>query len=184
MSKIAKRPISLLDGVQIKKIAEDRFQIQGPKGVLDFKLPENFKLEIEDKIIKILPLKELNKKTKPLWGTLVSVLKNKIIGVTQGFEEVLILEGLGYSAEIRGNKLFFKVGYSHPVEIDIPEGINVEIKQEKGRNLIYLRGIDKEKLGNFALQIRKIKPADRYHAKGFRYFNEVIKLKPVKKVGK
>ncbi len=184
MSKIAKKPIFLLDSVQIKKIAENKFQIQGPKGSLEFELPKNFKLEIEDSILKVFPVGELNKKTKPLWGTVAALLKNKIIGVTKGFEKILILEGLGYSAEIKDKKLFFKLGYSHPVEIDIPEGINVEIKQEKGRSLIYLRGLDKEKLGNFASQIRKIKPADRYHAKGFRYINEVIKLKPVKRVGK
>jgi large subunit ribosomal protein L6 len=184
MSKIGKKPLSLLEGVQIKKIAENKFQIIGPKGSFDFELPESFQLEVENKVVKIFPKQELNKKNKPLWGTLTSVLKNKIIGVSQGFEKVLILEGLGYSAEIKEKKLFLKLGYSHPVIVDIPEGISIEIKQEKGRSLIYIRGIDKEKVGQFAAALKRIKPADRYRAKGFRYFDEVIKLKPVKKAGK
>jgi len=183
MSKIGKRPINILDGVSIEKIDENKYEVKGPKGKLIFELPQDFVLEIEDKILKIFP-KEINKRTKPLWGTLRRILENKIIGVSQGFEKVLILEGLGYSAEVKDKKIFFKVGFSHPVEIEIPEGINVEVKQEKGKALIYIRGIDKEKVGNFAGQIRIIKPADRYHLKGFRFIDEVIKTKPVKKAVK
>ncbi|GIW67418.1 MAG: 50S ribosomal protein L6 [Candidatus Parcubacteria bacterium] len=183
MSKIGKKPINISDNISIQELAENRFEIKGPKGSLIFDLPQNFKLEIENSTLKISPL-EINRKTKPLWGTLRRLLENKIIGVSQGFEKVLILEGLGYSAEQRGDRLFFKLGFSHPIEIEIPEDIKIEIKQEKGRSLIYVRGIDKEKVGNFASQIKKLKPADRYHQKGFRYINEVIKLKPVKKAGK
>jgi large subunit ribosomal protein L6 len=184
MSRIAKKPIFLEKDVRIEKIDENNFIIKGPKGSLNFQLPFLFNLEIKENQVQIIPNQKLNKKTKPLWGTLASILKNKIVGVTKGFEKALILEGLGYSAELKGNQIVFKVGFSHPVVVDIPEGINVEIKQEKGKSLIYLRSIDKEKLGNFAAMIKKIKPADRYHAKGFRYANEVIKLKPVKRVGK
>lgn len=194
MSKVGKKPISLLEGVLINKIDEKKFEVKGPKGSLVFSLPEGFRLEIEDltkegggKILKISPenfQEKIDRKTKALWGTLSRILQNKIIGVKEGFEKVLILEGLGYSAELQGNKIVFKIGFSHPVSIDIPEDIKVEIKQEKGRSLIYIRGIDKEKVGLFATQIKKIKPADRYHQKGLRYLSEVIKLKPVKKIVK
>lgn len=197
MSKVGKKPINLLDGVSINKIDEQKFEIKGPKGSLIFSLPEGFKLEIEDlnqenksKFLKIIPLyleknqKEIDRKTKSLWGTLARILQNKIIGVKEGFEKILILEGLGYSGEVQENKIIFKIGFSHPVTINIPEDIKVEIKQEKGRSLIYIRGIDKEKVGLFAAQIKKLKPADRYHQKGFRYFEEIIKLKPVKKIVK
>jgi large subunit ribosomal protein L6 len=183
MSKVGKKPVDILDGVSIQRIDENKYEIKGPKGIMLFELPENFNLEIEDKILKIFP-KEINKQTKPLWGTLRKILENKIIGVSQGFEKILILEGLGYSAEVKDKKISFKIGLSHPVEIEIPEEINVEVKQEKGKAFIYIRGIDKEKVGNFAGQIKKIKPADRYHLKGFRYIDEVIKTKPVKKAVK
>jgi len=184
MSKIGRKPIVISDKISIQKVAENKFEIKGPRGSMIFELPPEFELEVEDKILKVNPVKELNKRTKPLWGTLRKILENKIIGVSQGFEKILILEGLGYSAEVRGKKIIFKVGFSHPIEIDIPDDLEIEVKQEKGRSLIYVRGNDKEKVGNFAGQIKKIKPADRYHQKGFRYIDEVIKLKPVKKAGK
>lgn len=184
MSKIGKKPINLLEEVTLRKIDEHNFEIQGPKGHFLFTLPPGFKLEINDKILTITPLGRITKDVKAKWGTLRSILNNKIIGVSQGFEKVLILEGLGYSAEIKDQTLVFKLGYSHPVRVDIPEGIEITIKPEKDKRFIYLKGIDKEKLGIFAARIKSLKPADRYHQKGFRYLNEIIKLKPVKKAVK
>jgi large subunit ribosomal protein L6 len=183
MSKIGKKPLYILEGVTVKKIDENNYEIKGEKGTMFFKLPENFNLQIENNILTISP-KEINKKTKALWGTLKRILENKIIGVKKGFEKILILEGLGYTAELKDKKIIFKIGFSHPVELDIVDDINIEIKQEKGKAFIYVRGIDKEKVGNFASKIKKLKPADRYHLKGFRYVDEVIKTKPVKKIAK
>ncbi len=184
MSKIGKKPINIFDGISLTKIDERKFEIKGPKGSTFFSLPEGFDLEIEDKVLKVIPRREIDRKTKALWGTLRSILNNKILGVSQGFEKVLILEGLGYGGEVKGNKIIFKLGYSHPVEIDVPQDIQVEIKPEKGRSLIYVSGFDKEKVGEFAAKIKELRPADRYHQKGFRYIDEVIKLKPVKKIVK
>ena len=183
MSKIGKKPLHILEGVTVKKIDENNYEIKGEKGTMFFHLPESFNLQIENNILTIFP-KEINKKTKALWGTLKRILENKIIGVKKGFEKILILEGLGYTAELKDKKIIFKIGFSHPVEIDIIDDINIEIKQEKGKAFIYVRGIDKEKVGNFASKIKKLKPADRYHLKGFRYIDEVIKTKPVKKIAK
>lgn len=184
MSKIGKKPITLLDGISIREVDKNIFEIQGPKGKVNFELPQEFKLEIEDKILKVIPQKDLNKNMRALYGTLRALLNNRIIGVSQGFEKVLILEGLGYSAEIKGKEIFIKVGFSQPVKLEIPHEVDVEVKSEKGKSFIYVRGIDKEKVGLFASQIKNVKPADRYHAKGFRYLDEVIKLKPVKKTVK
>lgn len=181
MSRVGKKPIIISDKVEVKQITESKFEIQGPKGSLYFDLPPAFKLVKENNTLTILPIDNLNKRTKVMYGTLRALLNNKVIGVEHGFEKVLILEGLGYGAEIRGNKIFLKVGFSHPVELEIPKDINIEVKQEKGRNLIYIRGIDKQKVGDFAAKLKKVKRADRYHAKGFRYLDEVIKLKQVKK---
>lgn len=185
MSKIGKKIINLPEEVKITEVSQGRFEIKGPKGVLFFELPSVFKLEEENKIVKVVPLKDnLDKKTKALWGTLRSLLNNKVLGVKDGFEKVLILQGLGYSAEVKEDRIFFKLGYSHPVELEIPSDVKVEIKTEKGKSLIYVRGIDKEKVGAFAFKIKRLKPADVYHMKGFRYADEVIKLKPVKKSAK
>lgn len=185
MSKIGGKPLVISDGVYIRKIENNKFEIKGPKGLLIFELPDGFKLETEDKILKIRPLtNNLDKETKAQWGTLRRILENKVIGVTNGFEKVLVLKGLGYSAEVKNREIIFKLGFSHPVKIDIPEGIEIEVKQEKGEYFIYIKGFDKEKVGNFAGLIRRIKPADRYHQKGFRYIDEIIRLKPVKKAVK
>ncbi|BCX15549.1 MAG: 50S ribosomal protein L6 [Candidatus Parcubacteria bacterium] len=190
MSKIGEKPIIILEGVTIDKVNDQEIKIKGPKGEVNFSLPSNFTFVFEDKQIKIVPhlnidnKDQLDRKTKALWGTLRSLLNNKIIGVSQGFEKVLILEGLGYGGEIRDNKLVFKIGYSHPVSIDIPSDVEVSIKPEKGKSLIYVRGIDKERVGSFAAKIKSLKKADRYHQKGFRYIDEIIKLKPVKKATK
>ncbi len=186
MSKIGKKPIQLPENVNVIEREKNKFEIKGPKGTLFFELAPEFKLERENHFLKIVPLVDLekNRRVKALYGTMRALLNNKILGVSQGFEKVLILEGLGYTGEVKGDKIYFKIGYAHPVEVDIPQDLQVEIKQEKGRNLIYVRGLDKEKVGQFAAFLRKIKPADRYHAKGFRYFDEVIKLKPVKKAVK
>jgi large subunit ribosomal protein L6 len=181
MSRIGKKPIILSDQVSVRKIDDSLLEIKGPKGTVSFKLPMDFKLEIKENILTLLPVKSLDKRNRALYGTLRALLNNKIIGVEHGFEKILILEGLGYSAEVKEKKILLKVGFSHPVELEIPDDLSVEVKPEKGRNLIYIRGVDKEQVGNFAAKIKKVKKADRYHAKGLRYINEVIKLKPVKK---
>ncbi len=179
MSKIGKKPIIIPENVSVE-IKDSQIIIKGPLGEENFQIPYNFEVKLENNMLLIKP-KELNKKTRALWGTYRSLLNNKIIGVSQGFQTDLILEGLGYSAEVSGNEIIFKLGLSHPVKIDIPEGIKVEIKQAKGQYLISVKGIDKEKVGQFAAEIRSIKPRDAYKLKGFRYADELIKPKPIKK---
>ncbi len=184
MSKIGKKQIIIPEGVEIE-IDSNLVKIKGPKGEFEFKVDENFKIEKEDNILKVIP-KKLDKKTKALWGTMRTLLNNKIIGVKEGFKVSLILEGLGYTAEKIGEKeLAFKLGYSHPVKIEIPEGIDVVIEKTKEGFLITCIGIDKEKVGQFASQIRSLKPRDSYKLKGFRYQDEFVKPKPIKKsIGK
>jgi len=186
MSKIGKKPILLPEKVEIIK-REGEILIKGPLGEVIFSYPkDDFEIKLDNKEIKIFPknIENLNKKTKALWGTLRALLQNKITGVTTGFSKTLILQGLGYNAELKGREIIFKLGYSHPVSLPVPEGIEIEIKQEKGRVLIIIKGIDKEKVGNFAAKIKDLKPADRYHLKGFMYEGEFIPTKPVKKLGK
>lgn len=184
MSKIGKKPINIPENVKVE-INGSLVKIWGPLGNLEFEYPSHiFKIEKENNILKIIPLQEIDKKTKPLWGTIRSILNNKILGVSQGFKKTLILQGLGYNAEIKGNKIVFRLGFSHLVEVEVPQGIEIELKQEKGRVIIIIKGIDKEKVGNFAAKIKSLKPADRYHLKGFMYEGEFIPTKQVKKLGK
>ncbi|GIW66055.1 MAG: 50S ribosomal protein L6 [Candidatus Parcubacteria bacterium] len=184
MSKLGKKPIKLPEKVELK-IENENIIIKGPLGELLFKLDKDFDLIKEDNCLFIKP-KVYNKRTKVMWGTLWSLLNNKINDVINGFSKVLILEGLGYTVEkISENELLFKLGLSHPIKIKIPDGINVDIKQLKGQFEITISGINREKIGLFTSQIRKIKPRDIYKLKGFRYINELVKTKPVKKtIGK
>lgn len=174
MSKIGKKPIPLPSNVNLK-MENNCLIVEGPLGKLSLNLPSAIKINIENNLVKV-ELVKINKKTKKLWGTFRSLIKNAIDGVTQGFEKRLIIEGLGYQAQVVGNKLSLKVGFTHPIEIDIPQDLKVKVD----KNIISVWGIDKQKVGNFAAIIRSQKKPEPYHGKGIRYENEIIR----KKVGK
>lgn len=173
MSKIGKKPIKVPEGVEVK--INGNITLSGKLGSLSVNIPEGFKVSFEDGLIKVAPEK-INKKTKKLWGTIRSLINNALIGVINGYQKRLIIEGLGYQANVSGNKLVLKIGYTHPVEIEIPQDLKVSVE----KNIISVWGIDKQKVGNFAAYIRRQKPPEPYHGKGIRYENEIIK----KKVGK
>ncbi len=182
MSKIGKRPIIIPAEVQLEQSA-GQFLIKGPLGQLSFKPSAQIEVLKEGDQLIIKPT-VLNKTTRQLWGTNRANLNNKIQGVKVGFTKELILEGLGYNAEIKADKIIFKVGYSHTIELNIPIGLKIEVKQQKGFQIIRVEGIDREKVGQFAAVIKKLRKADPYKLKGFRYVGEVIKRKAVKKVAK
>lgn len=180
MSKIGKKPILIPEGIEID-IKDNLVKIKGPKGETNFEFDENFKIFKEGNTLKIEP-KLINKKTKALWGTYRVILSNKIKGVAEGFKVKLILQGLGYTAEkVSDKELAFRIGYSHPVKIEIPEGIDVQIEKSKEGFIICVIGNDKEKVGQFASKIRALKPRDAYKLKGFRFEDEVVKVKQIKK---
>lgn len=186
MSKIGKKPILIPGEVKIEDKG-DFFEISGKLGNLKIKKPSNFdklfELKIEDGLLKINLRSERGKKSKQkaLWGLMRMLLANAFIGVTQGWKQEVILEGLEYSADLKDRKLIFKVGKSHLEEIEIPEDINVSVKSERGRILLTFSCCDKEKLGNFVSKVISIKKRDIYKGKGFRLAEEILKLKPVKK---
>jgi large subunit ribosomal protein L6 len=181
MSKVGKKPIPIPENVNVE-ISERVIKIKGPLKEEIFEIPQNFRVYKEDNFLKIEPIEDKdNRRTKALWGTYRALLNNKIIGVSQGFQVDLILEGLGYSIEARGKELVCKLGFSHPVKIEIPDDIQVEIKQAKGQYIVSVKGTDKEKVGQFAAKIRSLKPRDAYKLKGFRYVDELVKPKPIKK---
>jgi len=174
MSRIGRQPITIPEGVKIE-IDSGRVKVAGPKGELELKIPEGVVVE-EKKGQVIVSRRRHDKKTKACHGTIRSLINNMIIGVTQGWEKELEVVGTGYRVNLEGNKLVFKLGFSHPVVVEPPEGIQFEVAESKFKVI----GIDKGLVGNVAAKIRKVRPPDAYKGKGIRYTNEIIKLKPGK----
>ena len=175
MSKIGKKPILIPDKVEVK-LEDNRIYVKGPKGDLSFEIRPEIGVKIENGQIEVFP-KIQTKETKALWGTTRSLINNLVEGVTKGFKKQLEIQGIGYKAKVEGNELVLEVGFSHPVKKEIPEGLRVSVE----KNIITVEGIDKQLVGEFAAQIRKVRPPDPYKGKGIRYLGERIKLKPGKK---
>ncbi|OGY44396.1 MAG: 50S ribosomal protein L6 [Candidatus Buchananbacteria bacterium RIFCSPHIGHO2_02_FULL_40_13] len=179
MSRIGKQQIKIPSGVEVK--ADDKVVIvKGPKGELKQIIHPFVTIEVNGDLAVIKVKDENNKQQRALWGLFASLLNNMIIGVTQGFSKQLEINGVGFKALAAGRKLNLNVGFSHPVEYNIPEGI--EVKTEG--NLITITGIDKQLVGEITAQIRKIKKPEPYKGKGLKYVGEEIKKKAGKTAGK
>ena len=179
MSKIGKKPIHIPAGVTID-IQNGKCTANGPLGQIVIVLHPAVDVKVEEGNI-IVSLKKATKLTQPLWGTMASLIQGAVKGVTEGYQVELILQGIGFTAESTGNKITFKLGYAHPVVLDVPTGITAEAKKQRGFYAITIKGINKQEVGNFAGIIRKMKKADPYKIKGFRYVGEVVRKKQVKK---
>lgn len=181
MSKVGKKPIIIPDGVEIKieKKPEGQAVIfKGPKGELSYTVGSEFNMVIEDKQLLITPkVEDLDKNTSAFWGLHRALLSNTLNGVAVGFEKKLELVGVGFKALIQDKKLILNVGFSHPVEIEIPD--NIEVKIEK--NIISISGINKELVGQIAADIRAVKKPEPYKGKGIKYIDEVVRRKAGKK---
>jgi len=180
MSRIGKKPIIIPEDVKVE-INGNILKAKGPKGEGEIKILDGFEVKIENNLLKVLPKENFLKKEKrfsAFWGTARALINNLIKGVKDGFLKQLEINGLGYKAEKEGQKLILKVGYSHPVILDIPEGINVEIE----KNIISVSGISKEKVGQFAALIKKQKPVEPYQGKGIKYVGEFVRRKMGKKI--
>lgn len=180
MSKIGKQPIIIPENVKVE-LKEELIKVIGPKGELTQKIrPE---LEIKKSGMQILvKAKGKSKMVKALHGLIRSLVANMIEGVTKGFEKKLELHGVGYRASLEEGNLKLALGFSHPVVLDPPAGIEFQVEES---NLIKVIGIDKQKVGEVAAKIREIRKSEPYKGKGIRYRGEVIKKKPGKaaKVG-
>ena len=150
--------------------------VKGPLGEIKRTLHPNIEIKINEKEVTVHPKKE-NLETRALWGTFASHITNMIQGVNKVFEKKLILEGIGFKSEVKGSKIVFALGFSHPVEIEIPEGLKVTAE----KNLISVSGINKDDVGSFAAMLRALKKPEPYKGKGMRYENEIIKRKQGKK---
>lgn len=175
MSRLAKKPINIPDNVEVT-VSDGSVLIKGPKGQLVFKLLPSIKVLIENKKLK-LQLISGEKKSKSFLGTSFKTINNMIQGVRDGYEKKLEISGIGYKADVQGGKLLLDVGFSHSVEIKIPSELNVSVS----KNIITVSGIDKQLVGQFASNIKRIKPPEPYGGKGIKYEGENIKRKISKK---
>ncbi|WMI80609.1 50S ribosomal protein L6 [Anaerotignum sp. MB30-C6] len=179
MSRIGKLPVAVPAGVEIKIGAGNLLTVKGPKGTLERKLSADMHIAMEDGQIVVERPSDL-KKHKALHGLTRTLIFNMVVGVTQGYEKVLEVNGVGYRAAKSGKKLALTLGYSHPVEMEDPEGIESTVE---GTNKITIKGIDKEKVGQFAAEVRAKRPPEPYKGKGIKYSDERIRRK-VGKTGK
>ena len=179
MSRIGRMPIAIPAGVTVDIAENNQVTVKGPKGTLSRVLPAEMSITKEGEEVKVSRPNDL-KKMKSLHGLTRTLIQNMIIGVTEGYQKKLEVNGVGYRAAKQGKKLTLFLGYSHPVEMEDPEGIEVTVE---GQNLIIVSGIDKEKVGQYAAEIREKRAPEPYKGKGIKYQDEVIRRK-VGKTGK
>jgi len=177
MSRIGKQTIEIPKEVDVN-IKDQKVKIKGPKGELEFNVVSEIKVKEKEEKIIVEP-KTNTKRTPALWGTTRAIIANMVHGVTEGYQKVLEFHGLGYKATQQGNKIVLDVGFSHSVEIEIPEDIEVELKN-KGKK-VTITGIDKQQVGQFAANIKKTSPPEPYKGKGIRYQGEEVRRKEGKK---
>ena len=179
MSRIGKLPIAIPAGVEIKLAEGNLLTVKGPLGTLERKLADDMNIAVEAGQILVTRPSDL-KRHRALHGLTRTLIFNMVEGVTKGYAKVLEINGVGYRAAKQGNKLVLTLGYSHPVEMIDPEGIETTLE---GQNKITVKGIDKEKVGQFAAEIRTKRPPEPYKGKGIKYADEHIRRK-VGKTGK
>ncbi|MBO4749128.1 MAG: 50S ribosomal protein L6 [Lachnospiraceae bacterium] len=173
MSRIGRMPIAIPAGVSVDIAENNKVTVKGPKGTLERVLPSEMEIKQEGAEITVSRPNDL-KKMKSLHGLTRTLINNMVVGVTQGYEKKLEVNGVGYRAAKSGKKLTLNLGYSHPVEMTDPEGIESVVE---GQNVIIIKGIDKEKVGQYAAEIRDKRRPEPYKGKGIKYADEIIRRK-------
>ncbi len=176
MSRVAKAPINIPSGVELN-VTGAQVSVKGTKGQLTFDLPAGLQIAVEDNVARV----QLEDSVRPQWamaGTVRAVLNNMVTGVKDGFERRLQLVGVGYRAQVQGKSLNLTLGFSHPVSHPIPEGITIETPSQTE---IVVKGVDKQRVGQVAAEIRAYRPPEPYKGKGVRYSDERVVLKEAKK---
>ena len=178
MSRIGRMPIAIPAGVTVELAENNQVTVKGPKGTLSRVLPSEMEIKVEGSEVTVTRPNDL-KKMKSLHGLTRTLIHNMVVGVTDGFTKELEVNGVGYRASKAGKKLTLNLGYSHPVEMEDPEGLESTVDGNK----IISKGIDKEKVGQYAAEIRDKRRPEPYKGKGIKYADEVIRRK-VGKTGK
>ena len=180
MSRIGKKEIALPKGVEVKKDG-NAVTVKGPKGSLTTRLVEGIDMKVENNVVQFSRGSEEGK-TKALHGLVRALVANNVKGVTEGFKKELDIVGVGYRAEVKGKEVVFQLGYSHPVRLAIPKGIDIAVDGKTGHFTV--TGIDKQQVGQVAAEIRGLREPDPYKGKGIKYTDEVIRRKAGKAAGK
>lgn len=174
MSRIGKLPIVVPEKVDVK-VDGTHVSVKGPNGQLEYSFASNVKIELKDKEVLVTPIDE-SKPSRSMWGTARTLINNMVIGVTTGFTKSLEYNGVGYKAAVSGNKLTLNLGYSHPIEYTLPEGVGAKVT----KNVIDITGANKELVGFVAAKVRSFRPPEPYKGKGVKYSDEHI----IRKAGK
>lgn len=178
MSRIGKLPVEIKEGVSVD-ISGDTIKVKGPKGELEFVKSKKIEAKAAESSIIVSPKGE-TPEVMALWGLTRTLINNMIVGVSEGFEKKLEFKGTGYRAQVEGEKLVLHMGYNKPVELEIPKGLEVKVQ----KNTINVLGSDKQKVGQFAAEVRKVRKPEPYKGKGIRYSDEVIRRKAGKAAAK
>ncbi|MCA6061177.1 MAG: 50S ribosomal protein L6 [Thalassobium sp.] len=176
MSRVAKAPVQIPAGVEVK-LAADKIAIKGKQGQLELDVHSSVEIKQEENVLTFAP-KTGDKQANALAGTFRALVNNMVTGVNVGFEKKLILQGVGYRAKASGKSLNLTLGFSHPIDYELPEGISVETPSQTE---VVIKGIDKQKVGQVAAEIRGYRPPEPYKGKGVRYADENVRRKEAKK---
>lgn len=174
MSRLGKIPVTIPKGVEVT-LTDGILTVTGPKATLSRPVRKEVTITIENGTVTVTP--GTTPLAKSLWGTYAAHIRNMVTGVTEGFTKILEIEGVGYRAEVKGSDLVLSVGYSHPVPLAIPDGLTALVE----KSVVTLTGADKDALGQFAADVRKVRPPEPYKGKGIRYRGEFIIRKQGKK---
>lgn len=171
MSRVGKKPIPIPEKTKVT-YTDHVVTVEGPKGTLTQQVHPDVDVTVEEDQIQVSTRRN-DKKGKMHWGTIRALLANMVTGVSQGFTRTLEINGIGYRAEVSGNSVNLHLGYSHPINVDLPEGISAEVE----KNMLRLYGINKQQLGFAASSIRQLRPPEPYKGKGVKYVEELIQRK-------
>jgi len=172
MSRIGKLPVALPGGVTID-VGSDKVTVKGPKGQLSQALVQHVSVSLEEEGVVVQRAND-SKPSRANHGLMRSLINNMVVGVSAGFEKKLAVIGVGYRADVRGSQLVMNLGYSHPVDFTIPDGVKISVDKQ---NIITVSGIDKQQVGQVAAEIRAWRKPDSYKGKGVRYVDEYVRLK-------
>ena len=180
MSRLARNPIALPGGVSAE-VSGQNVKVKGPKGELALVVHDNVEVKLEDgesgKMIRVIPRNE-TPETRALWGTMWAQIRNRIVGVNEGYTKDLEILGVGYRANLQGNTLVLQLGYSHDIQYPVPEGIKIAVEKQTA---ITITGIDKDKVGKVAADLKGFRPPEPYKGKGIRYKGQFVLRKEGKK---
>lgn len=175
MSRIGKQPVDIPEKVEVK-VTHNLVSAKGPNGLLEYQFPNLVDIKVEGKQVLVTPTNMKEKKSRCMWGTARTLVNNMVTGVSTGFTKKLEFTGVGYKAVVKGSTLTLNLGYSHPIDYALPEGITAKVT----KNVIDIIGANKELVGFVAAKVRSFRPPEPYKGKGIKYADETI----IRKAGK